>query len=347
MLAHETARADGELSATVGNQEVPIRRAEAVSQPILQSDSFQLSLNSTPVQQASFTNGTYQSMLGQNYDLAYQLKLSDSVTATYDISAGVTQGSTNMLLTSQDWSYNTLGITNKINLAWQPVKVVTLDLFAQGGRTVNDGQSGFGTNQQVGTDASVTVWKDGKMGVNGSVGETTPFSQSLLTQDTGGVTFGQKLPWLPLTLNSASTVTAQDGLIASATDGRAWKNSGSLAWAIQPEATWAFGLDDQQTKYRLDDIAERTTSYYTQLSVQPDPAWTTTFRVSYDTHGKGATDAVVWDQPAVNLSVGVNMKITDTFGAGVVLHYRLPEIPSTTSGVVNDTIFSLTATALF
>ena len=347
MLVHYTSFADGVLSATVGNQEIPIRRAEAVNQPILQSDTYQLTLNGTPTQTSSFAGGTYQNMLGQSYDLAYQLKLGDSVTATYDVSAGITKGSTNMLLTSQDWNYDTLGISHKITLAWQPVKIVTLDVFAQGGSTANEGQSGFGTSQSVGADASWQVWKDGRLGINGSTGSTTPFDQSLLAQDTGGVSFAQKLPWLPLTISTSSTLTSQNALVEAATDGTAWKNSSSLAWNIQPEATWAIGLDDQQTQYKLDDISESTTSYYTQFSLQPDPAWTTTFRVSYDTHGKGPSDAMLWDQPAVNLSLGVNMKVTDTFGAGVVIHYRLPEIPTTTNGVINDTLFTLTATALF
>ncbi|MGC3989574.1 MAG: hypothetical protein QM796_07835 [Chthoniobacteraceae bacterium] len=338
------------LSAVIDNQDIPIRKAEAVNQPILQGEAYSLTLNGTPTQQDSFDNGTRSSLFGQNYDLAWQLKLADTVNITYDVSAGITQGSTTMLLTSQDFQYDTLGISNKINLGWQPVKIVTVDVFAQGGRTVNDGQSGFTTSQQIGADAAVQIWKDSKLGISGSIGDSTPYTQSLISQDTGSITFAQKLPWVPLTLNTSSSLTSQDAqetLAATATDGAAWKNSGSLSWAIQPEATWAIGLDDQQTTYQLNDIHERTTSYYSQFTLQPAQSWTTTFRISYDTHEKGPQDEMLSDQPAVNLSLGVNMKVSDTFGAGVMFHYRLPEVPMTTTGVVNDTLFTFTATALF
>jgi len=347
MLAHRAALADMELSATVGNQEIPIRKAEAVNQPILQGDDYQLSLSGTPTQTASFNDGTYQSMFGQNYDLAYQMKLSDAVTATYHIGAGVTQGSTNMLLTSQDWEYDNVGVSNKLEMDWQPVKIITLGIFAQGGSTVNSSQSGFSTSQQAGANAAWEIWKDGKLGVNGSLGQATPFDQSMLNQNTAGVAFIQKLPWLPLTINASSTYTNQEAKTISPTDGSAWKNSGALSLSIQQQATWTLGLDDQQTQYTIGDVNERTTSYYTQFAFQPDPIWTTTLRVSYDTHDKGPFGAVITDEPAVNLSLGFNMKVTDTFGAGIVLHYRLPEVPQNTAGAVNNTIFTLTATALF
>jgi hypothetical protein len=338
-----------ELSATWTQREIPIRQTAAPSQLIARGDGYRFELRIDPAQrQWKFMDAENQQSVAQNAGLVYKQTLLESVRLEWESLAGASRSESILIEPDESLARETMALMEKVNLALQPAKFLTLNVFAQGSRTIAEGTERFEDAGRIGANFALMPWRGAKFSSEAARQARFAFDGSILYQNLGGGTFEQKLPRLPLTIRAGVGMSAEDSPLLEQ-EKEMLQLQAALSWEVQPRATWSAGIDLHETAFASSAAATRKLTYFTELGTQLGDAMIFSIRSGYET-GEQSDPAgrPLPTNPAVSLGLGVQVKMTSQLQAGFGVRYRVREAqPTATPAAMDESIFSLSATGFF
>jgi len=243
----------------------------------------------------------------------------------------------------------TTALINKASMTVQSGSNINLTGYAQGERSLADGQPGFSDATKYGTDLAWTPVKDvTTLKVDASTQQTYNFNQSLLDEDLYTTSLDQKLPWMPLTLHTAGSVTEDTAPMLAADDHNDVIADASLLWKIVTSASCAIGAQRQDATTPATVQLADTDTYFTQVYLQTTKTLSVTAGAAREQTDATASGQFLSASSDVMLNLGLTWNLGDRFNLGAGLSYRALE-SATPSPAINapPASFSISAGGKF
>ncbi|GEM_PF-6760961 len=344
-LAGSTLCAE-ELSAPIYPREIPII-APAPQPGGNGAGHFEFTIEPLSYQRI-FTYGMESETAEQRFGLAYRLPVFEHVTLGYSTGGDFTRQNNGIFNDLTETAPVTMWWTDKVSLAVELPWHLTVTDYAQLSRGASDSQAGFSDAVKYGGELAWMPQKDvTKISAQASRQETRAFDNTILLEDIYGLTLEQKLPFVPVTLQTATALSNDQTELLPDRDKTGAKFDAALLWKIRPQASWSCGLQSQDSTFSLSGIEEASNAYFTEVKLQPVEPMSMNLRVSREVKDRSRDGEILNNDNAVVLSLGTNWKFTNTIGAGFGVSYRVPDKPASAVAPVNQTTISVSANGQF
>jgi hypothetical protein len=285
----------------------------------------------------------------EHVDAGYTLPLTGAVSMGYDTGINAFRQDQAIWDDTEATSQVTTSLINKGSIQIQTGPQLKWTDYIQAQRSLTDGQPGYSDATKYGTDAAWTPIKDvTTVSVDASTQTTYNFDHSILDEDLCTTALDQKLPWVPLTLHTAGSVTDDTSPTIALDDKDTTVINASLLWKMVPSTSLTTGVQRQNVNIPSSVQLANTDTYFTQVSVQAAQAVTFILRAAHDQTDTTSAGQFLSTNSDVLLTVGVNWNLGDRFNAGAGVNYRVlqSQTPATAISTPPAT-FSLSAGGKF
>lgn len=322
----------------------PVREVPIVTLTPSRDTPYTLTL--APLTQQRTTVGTNQAdATAQSFGVGFEHTPFDLVTLSYYSGADIFRQDTEIFDDFGETSHVLMSWVNKPSLALKLPGAWTLIGSAQTQSGLADDQLGASQAVKYGAALAWSPFQDVmKWQAATSTQETHASDATVSLQNVYTVSVQQKLPAVPVTLSVATSWTENRVELLPERDQDTTKIDAALLWKIRPEATWSGGVQSQDAFSDLAQTAETSRAWFTQIALQPTPPLSFTLRVAREDHLRSAEGRLLSSDPALALGFGLNFKLSEQFGAGFGVQYRVPETQASTTPLPS---FSLTGSAKF
>jgi len=287
------------------------------------TDHFQATINPLILQRAPDATGTLADSANECVDFGWHLPLFSMFTIGYDTGVNAFRQDQTIWDDEEATSEVTTALINKGSLAVQSGSNISLTGYVQAQRSFADGQPGFTDATKYGTDMAWAPVKDvTTVKVDASTQQTYNFDHSFLDEDLYTTSLDQKLPWFPLTLHTAGSVTNDTAPLLAADDKDNVIVDASLLWKIVPSTAASAGVQRQDTTIPASVQLANTNLYFTQLSLQTSHTVTVTVRAAHEQTDTTAASQFLSTSADVLLTLGLTWNLGDRFNLGAGLNYR-------------------------
>jgi hypothetical protein len=305
--------------------DVPVMRAIPIIAPEQdQSDGhFQATVNPLVVQRAQDATGALADSANEYVDFGWHIPIFSMFSIGYDTGVNAFRQDATIWDDEEATSTVTTALINKGSMTVQSGSNVNLTGYVQGQRSLTDGQPGFSDATKYGTDVAWTPVKDvTTVRVDASTQETVNFDRSLMDEDLYTTSLDQKLPWMPLTLHTAGSVTDDTAPLLAAEDKNDVIIDASLLWKIMPSTSYSIGAQRQDTTIPASVQLANTDTYFTQVSLQTSKTVLVTMRAAHEQTEATEAGAFLSTNSDVLLTLGVTWNLGERFNLGAGLNYR-------------------------
>jgi hypothetical protein len=285
----------------------------------------------------------------EHVDAGYTLPLSNMFSVGYDTGINAFRQDQAIWDDDEATSEVTTSLINKGSIVIQTGPQLKWTDYIQAQRSLTDGQPGYSDATKYGTDAAWTPVKDvTTVSVDASTQTTYNFDHSILDEDLCTTALDQKLPWVPLTLHTAGSITDDASPTIALDDKDTTVINASLLWKMVPSTSLTTGVQRQDINIPASVQLADTDTYFTQVSVQAAQAVTFIMRAARDQTNTTSAGQYLSTNSDVMLTFGVNWNLGDRFNAGAGLNYRVlqSQAPATAISTPPAT-FSLSAGGKF
>jgi hypothetical protein len=323
LLSLDAAAADPDaISGPV--RDIPILTAtDAASNA---ADHFQVNVNPLTVQRAPSPDGALADSYNENVDAGWHMPFFSMFTIGYDTGVNAFRQDQTIWDDEEATSQITTALYEKPSLEIQAGPALKWTGYVQGQRSFTGGQPGYADATKYGTEAAWTPVKDvTSLKVDASTQQTYNFNGSILDENIYTGALDQKLPYVPVTLHTAGSITddTAPAPLLAAGDKNNTVVDASLLWKIVASTSATVGVQRQDTAIPVSVTLQNADSYFTQLSVQASQSWTVTMGAARDLKSATAAGQFLSAGSSDVLSVGLNWKIGDRFNAGAGVDYRV------------------------
>jgi hypothetical protein len=309
------------------------------------SDHFQVTINPLVVQRAPDANGALADSANEYVDFGWHIPIFSMFSIGYDTGVNAFRQDQTIWDDEEATSQASSALINKGSLAVQSGSNISLTGYVQAQRSYADGAPGASDASKYGADLAWAPVKDvTTVKVDASKQRTYDFNHSLLTEDLYTTSLDQKLPWFPLTLHTAGSVTDDTSPLLAADDKNNVIIDASLLWKIVPVATCTTGVQRQDTTIPASVQLANTDTYFTQLSLQTTKEVTLTMRAAHEQTSATSAGQFLSNESDVLLTLGVTWNLGDRFNLGAGLNYRTLQ-SATPAPTLNAPPASLTLSA--
>ena len=309
-------------SAVTPTRDIPI--LTSTDQAANSADHFQVTVTPLTVQRAPNPNGVLADSANQYVDFGWHLPIFSMLTVGYDTGVNAFRQDQTIWDDEEATSQSTSALINKASLQIQAGPPLKWTGYVQGQRSITDGQPGWSDATKYGTEAAWTPVKDvTTLKLQASTQETVNFDRSILDENLYTTSLDQKLPYFPLTLHTAASITDDTAPLLASNDKDNTIFDASLLWKLNPATSFSGGLQRQDSTTPASMTLQNTNVYFTQVSLQPFQAWTLTMRAAHEQ--KAATEAGQFLSTGYDdiLSLGLTWQLGPRFNAAAGLNYRL------------------------
>jgi hypothetical protein len=288
------------------------------------ADHFQVTVSPLTVTRAPGATGDFADSANENVDAGWHLPLFSMFTIGYDTGVNAFRQDQTIWDDEEATSQVTTAFFTKPGIEIQAGPAVKWTGYVQGQRSFTGDVPGYADSTKYGTEAAWTPVKDvTTMSVDASTQETRNFNGSILDSNLYTASVDQKLPYIPVTLHTAGSITDDTSPSPLLTDSNSTVVDASLLWKIVAGASASVGYQRQDTTIPVSVTLQNTDTCFTQLSVQASQDWTVTMRAAHD--DKAATQAGQFLSNGSDdvLSIGLTWKLGDRFTAGAGVNYRV------------------------
>jgi hypothetical protein len=285
----------------------------------------------------------------EHVDAGYTLPISGPVSVGYDTGINAFRQDQAIWDDAEATSAVTTSLINKGSIQIQTGPQLKWTDYIQAQRSLTDGQPGYSDATKYGTDAAWTPVKDvTTVSVDASTQTTYNFNHSILDEDLSTAALDQKLPWVPLTLHTAGSITDDSSPTIALDDKDTTVINASLLWKMVPSTSLTTGVQRQDLTIPASVQLASTDTYFTQVSVQAAQAVTFIMRTAHDQTDTTSAGQFLSGNSDVLLTFGVNWNLGDRFNAGAGVNYRVlqSQAPATAISTPPAT-FSLSAGGKF
>lgn len=281
----------------------------------------------------------------EHLDAGYLLPLFNMLSVGYDTGVNAFRQDQAIWDDDEATSEVTTALINKGSIQVQTGPQLKWTDYVQTQRSLTDGQPGYSDATKYGTDAAWAPVKDvTTVTVDASTQKTYNFDHSILDENLGTASIDQKLPWVPLTLHTAGSVTDDSSPTLALDDKNASVFNASLLWKVVPSTACTAGVQRQQVDVPASLQLADTDTYFTQVSLQAAQAVTFIMRAAHDQTNSTAAGQFLSTSSDVLLTFGLNWNAGGRFNAGAGVNYRVlqSQAPATSFSTPPAT-FSLSA----
>jgi hypothetical protein len=324
-------------------REIPVLTGTAQSGNT--SGHFQATIDPLIATRTPNASGVLADTADEHVDFGWHIPIFSLFTIGYDTGVNAFRQDQAIWDDEEATSQVTTALINKGSLAVQSGSNVNLTGYVQTQRSLTDGQPDYSDATKYGTDLAWTPLKDvTTVKADASTQETVNFNHSILDEDFYTTSLDQKLPYLPLTLHTAGSLTDDTAPLLAADDKDNVIVDASLLWKIVPSASCSTGLQRQDASIPASLQLADTDTYFTQVSLQTSQAVTLTVRAAHEQTNTTAADQFLSTSSDVLLTFGLTWNLGDRFNLGAGLNYRAlqSQTPTPTIGA-SPTSFSLSA----
>ena len=289
------------------------------------ADHFQVTINPLVVQRAPNAEGELADSANEYVDFGWHMPLSNLFTIGYDTGVNAFRQDQAIWDDEEATSEVTTALINKASLAVQAGPALKWTGYAQGQRSITDGQPGYSDATKYGTEAAWTPVKDvTTVKVGASTQETDyNFNHSILDENLYTASLDQKLPYIPVTLHTAGSATDDTAPLLAANDKDNTIVDASLLWKIVASTSLSGGVQRQDTAVPASFTLQDSNVCFAQVAVQASQAWLVTVRAAHDQNHATAASQYLSAAYDDVLSFGLTWKLGDRFNAGAGLDYRV------------------------
>ena len=260
----------------------------------------------------------------EHVDAGYQLPLTKIFSLGYDTGINAFRQDQTIWDDDESTSQVTTALINKGSVQIQTRPQLKWTGYVQVQRSLTDGQPGYSDATKYGTDATWSPVKDvTTVTVDASTQKTYNFNGSILDEDLCTTAIDQKLPYLPLTLHTAGSITDDTAPLLEADDKNNTVVNASLLWKIVPSTSCTAGVQRQDISTPASMQLADTDVYFTQVSLQAAQPLTLTMRAAHEQTYTTAAGQFFSTNSDVLLTFGLTWNLGDRFNAGAGINYRV------------------------
>jgi len=284
---------------------------------------FQATINPLVVQRAPDLTGALADSADEDVDFGWHLPFLSLFTIGYDTGINAFRQDQTIWDDEEATSIVTTALINKGSVAVQSGSSINVTPYVQEQRSFTSGLPGYTDATKYGADAAWTPVKDvTTVKVDASAQQTYNFNHSFLDEDLYTTSLDQKLPWLPLTLHTAGSLTQDTDPLLAANDKNDAIIDASLLWKIIPSTSASTGLQRQKADTPASVQLANTDVYFTQLSLQTSHTVIVTVRAAHEQTDTTQAGQFLSTNSDVLLTLGVTWDLGDSFNLGAGLNYR-------------------------
>jgi hypothetical protein len=303
-------------------REIPI--LTSTGQADTSADHFQVTVDPLVVQRAPDAAGQLADSANEYVDFGWHLPIFSLFTIGYDAAVNSFRQDQTIWDDEEATSQITSSLINKASLQVQTTPALKWTGYVQAQRSLTDGQPGYSDATKYGGEAAWTPVKDvTTVKVDASTQETYNFDHSILDENLYTTSLDQKLPYIPVTLHTAGSVTDDTAPLVAANDKNNTIENASLLWKVVPSTSLTGGLQRQDTTIPATITLQNTNTYFTQVSLQASRSWTVTAGAAYDQKASTQAGQFLSSGHDDTLSFGLTWKLGDRFNAGAGINYRV------------------------
>jgi hypothetical protein len=278
-------------------------------------------------------------------DIGWHMALSKAFSIGYDEGVNAFRQDQTIWDDDEATSNVTSALINKGSLTMKSGSNISVTGYAQEQETMSDDTTGYGTGTKYGGDVSWAPYKDvTTVKVDASTAQTYNFDHSLMDEDLYTGSLDQKLPWMPLTLHTAGSITQDDYPVLEANDKANTIEDVSLLWKAVESTSLSGGVQRQQSAVPASVQLANTDVYFTQVSLQTTQTVAVTVRAAREQTDTTQNGAFLSSGSDLLLTFGLNWYLGDRFNLGAGVNYRTLE-NSTSAQPVNGPPASVSISA--
>jgi hypothetical protein len=304
----------------------PVREIPIITGSAAQSAAasyFQATISPPVFVRAPDATGALADSANEYVDFGWHIPIFSMFSIGYDTGVNAFRQDQTIWDDEEATSEVTTALINKGSMTVQSGSNVSLTGYAQEQQSMANGQPGFSDATKYGTDVAWTPVKDvTTVKVDASTQETYSFNHSILDEDLYTTSVNQKLPWMPLTLHTAGSITDDTAPILPADDKNNTIVDASLLWKIMPAASCTVGTQRQDTTIPASVQLANTDTYFTQVSLQTTKTLTVTAGAARDQTYATEAGQFLSNSSDVMLNLGLTWNLGDRFNLGAGLSYR-------------------------
>lgn len=290
------------------------------------TDHFSVTVSPLTTQRTPDASGVLADSANENVDFGWHLPLYGLFTLGYDTDVNSFRQDQEIWDDEEATSQITSSLANKISVQAQPVSPLKITPYVQEQRSLTDGQPGFSDATKYGADTSWAPVKNvTTLTVGASTQQTYNFDHSILDENLYTSGLDQKLPYVPVTLHTAGSITddASPTLLTDDKDNKIL--NASLLWKVIASTSLSGGIQDQGTTLLDTDALQDTKTYFTQVALQASRSWTVTVRGAHDLKSSTQSGQFLSNGSDDTLSLGLTWNLGDRFNAGAGINYRVEQ----------------------
>lgn len=314
-----------------------------------QDSHFHLEVDPLVTTRAANPYGVLADSDDEHVDAGYTLPIFSTVSVGYDTGINAFRQDQAIWDDDEATSEVTTSLINKGSIMIQTGPQLKWSDYVQGQTSATDGQAGYSDATKYGTDVAWTPIKDvTTISADASTQKTYNFDHSILDEDLYTGALDQKLPWVPLTLHTAGSITDDESPTIALDDKNTNVVDASLLWKMVPSTSLTTGVQRQDIDTPSTVKLANTDTYFTQVNVQAAQAVTFIMRAAHDDTNTTSAGQFLSNTSDVILTFGVNWNLGDRFNAGAGVNYRVldSQAPATAISTPPAT-FSLSAGGKF
>jgi hypothetical protein len=303
----------------------PVMRAIPILAPTQDQSTghFQATVSPPVFVRAEDATGALADSANEYVDFGWHIPIFSMFSIGYDTGVNAFRQDATIWDDEEATSVVTTALINKGSMTVQSGSNVSLTGYVQAQRSLTDGQPGFSDATKYGTDVAWAPYKDvTTVKVDASTQETLNFDHSILDEDLYTTSLDQKLPWMPLTLHTAGSVTDDTAPLLAADDKNDVIIDASLLWKVMPSTQCSVGAQRQDSTIPASVQLADTDTYFTQLSLQTSHTVTVTMRAAHEQTDATEAGAFLSTSSDVLLTLGLTWNLGDRFNLGAGLNYR-------------------------
>jgi len=331
MLGLRAASADPDVIAAPAPpaREIPVLES---TQSTSSDGHFQLTIDPVILQRAPGATGGLADSTDEHFDLGWHFPVLGILTLGYDTGINAFRQDQTIWDDEAATSEVTTALINKGSLNIEMGPKLKWTAYVQGQRSMAGGQTGYTDATKYGTEAAWTPVKDvTTVRVHASTQAAYNLNRSVLDENLYTTSLDQKLPYVPLTLHTAGSVTDDSTPFLSGSDKDSTIIDASLLWKVVPSTSLSGGVQRQDTSIPATITLENTNVYFTQVALQPAKAWTFTMRAAHEQKAATQAGQFLSDSSDVLFSFGLTWTLGEHFNAGAGLNYRVLQSQSPAS----------------
>jgi hypothetical protein len=304
----------------------PIPILSATTAAASSTDHFSVSVDPLITQRAPGPTGQLADSADEHVGLAWHLPVFSLFTVGYDSGINAFRQDQTIFDDNEATSQVTTAFINKASVIVKSGSSYQWTGYVQGTRSYVGGFPGYTDATQLGTEAAWNPFKDiTTVKVNASTTSTQPYNlnRSILEENIYGASIDQKLPYVPLTLHTAGSITDDTVPLVSGSDKDSTEIDASLLWKIVDNATASAGVQLQDCNTPSTITLQNAHTVFTQLAVQPADICTVTMRAAHEQRDTSTAGQFVSTDSDVLLSLGLSWKFNSHLNAGAGIDYRV------------------------